>query len=66
MLLKDSLLQAILAVCSKKGEGDSTNLVGNADNVLNKTSDIPQSRGTFEKYDRVPRLYLHSLSIQIP
>lgn len=58
MLLKDSLSQAILTVCSKKGEGDSTNLVGNVDNILNKTSDIPQSRGTFEKYDRVPHLYL--------
>lgn len=59
MLLKDSIFQAILAVCSKKGEGHSTNLVGNVDNVLNKTSDIHQSRGTSEKYDRAPRLYLH-------
>ena len=59
MLLKDSLFQAILTVCSKKGDGDSTNLVGNVDNVQNKTSDIPQSGGTFEKYDRAPHLYLY-------
>lgn len=59
MLLKDSLCQGILPVCSKKGEGDPTNLVGNVDSVRNKTSDILQNRGTFEKYDRAPHLYLH-------
>lgn len=59
MLLKDSLLQGILTVCSKKGEGDPTNLVGNVNSVWNKTSDILQNRGTFEKYGRAPHLYLH-------
>lgn len=59
MLLKDSLLQGILTICSMKGEGDPTNLVGNVDSVWNKTSDILQNRGTFEKYDRAPHLYLH-------
>lgn len=59
MLLKVSLLQGILTVCSKKGEGDSTNLVGYVDSVWNKTSEILQNRGTFEKYDRAPHLYLH-------
>lgn len=59
MLLKDSQLQGILTICSKKGERDPTNLMGNMDNVWNKTSDILQNRGTFEKYDRAPHLYLH-------
>lgn len=59
MLLKDSLLQGILTVCSKKREGSPTNLVGNVDSVWNKTSDVLQNRGTFEKYDRAPHLYLH-------
>lgn len=59
MLLKDSLLQGILTVCSKKREGGPTNLVGNVDSVWNKTSDVLQNRRTFEKYDRAPHLYLH-------
>lgn len=66
MLLKDSLLQRILTVCSKKGEGDPTNFVGNVDSVWNKTRDILQNRGTFEKYDRAPHCICTTLSIQIP
>lgn len=59
MLLKDSLFRGILTNCSKKGEGDPTNLVGHVDSVWNKTSDTLQNKGTFEKYDRAPHLYLH-------
>lgn len=59
MLLKDSLFQAILTVYSEKGEVNSTNFVGNVGNVQNDTSDVSQGRGTFEKYDRAPHLYLH-------
>lgn len=59
MLLKDSLFQAILTVCSKKGEGDSIDLMGNADSIWTKISAILIAELLLRIYDRAPHLYLH-------